>query len=166
MTTTDSTTDATAETTEPAPDETQPEPDGADAPDDDGAAEDQDTDDELEGERGNEAAKYRRKLRATEAERDELRALLDAQRGQLLAAHIDPRLVAAAELDPADALDEHGIFDTKRAQSLATATRQALSLPTEPRIPAPVGTRGRQEGSLETPVTWSDITSGGRAKRA
>lgn len=91
--------------------------------------------DEQSGKAGSEAARYRRRLRETEAERDALRTQLDAQLDALLAGVIEPKLVRAAGFDPAEALDDRGVFDPDKAADLARRTNAELGL--GPRRPLP-----------------------------
>ncbi|RIS52382.1 hypothetical protein [Mycobacteroides abscessus] len=91
--------------------------------------------DEQSGKAGSEAARYRRRLRETEAERDALRTQLDAQLEALLAGVIEPKLVRAAGFDPAEALDDRGVFDPDKAADLARRTNAELGL--GPRRPLP-----------------------------
>ncbi|PVA70502.1 hypothetical protein [Mycobacteroides abscessus] len=90
---------------------------------------------EQSGKAGSEAARYRRRLRETEAERDALRTQLDAQLDALLAGVIEPKLVRAAGFDPAEALDDRGVFDPDKAADLARRTNAELGL--GPRRPLP-----------------------------
>lgn len=119
-------------------DETPTEPPEDEAPED------------QSGKAGSEAARYRRRLRETEAERDTLRTRLDAQRDALLAGVIDSKLVRAAGLDPDEALDDNGVFDPDKAADLARRTNDELGL--GPRRPLPVGIAGQgREGARGGP---------------
>ncbi|RIT26819.1 hypothetical protein D2E76_27850 [Mycobacteroides abscessus] len=96
---------------------------------------------EQSGKAGSEAARYRRRLRETEAERDALRTQLAAQHESLLAGVIEPKLVRAAGFDPAEALDDNGVFDPDKAADLARRTNGELGL--GPRRPLPVSVAGQ-----------------------
>ncbi|SKL44187.1 Uncharacterised protein [Mycobacteroides abscessus subsp. massiliense] len=96
---------------------------------------------EQSGKAGSEAARYRRRLRETEAERDALRTQLDAQLEALLAGVIEPKLVRAAGFDPAEALDDRGVFDPDKAADLARRTNGELGL--GPRRPLPNAHQGK-----------------------
>ncbi|MDM2419126.1 hypothetical protein PP577_11255 [Mycobacteroides abscessus] len=113
---------------EDTPEETPAEDTTTDTPEDEAH-------DEQSGKAGSEAARYRRRLRETEAERDALRTQLDAQRDVLLAGVIEPKLVRAAGFDPAEALDDRGVFDPDKAADLARRTNAELGL--GPRRPLP-----------------------------
>lgn len=95
---------------------------------------------EQSGKAGSEAARYRRRLRETEAERDVLRTRLDAQRDALLAGVIEPKLVRAAGFDPDEALDDDGVFDPQKAADLARRTNDELGLGA--RRPRPISFQG------------------------
>ncbi|MBN7543789.1 hypothetical protein [Mycobacteroides abscessus] len=113
---------------EDTPEETPAEDTTTDTPEDEAH-------DEQSGKAGSEAARYRRRLRETEAERDALRTQLDAQRDALLEGVIAPKLVRAAGFDPAEALDDRGVFDPDKAADLARRTNAELGL--GPRRPLP-----------------------------
>lgn len=102
------------------------------------------------GKAGSEAARYRRRLRDTEAERDVLRTQLQAQLDALLAGVIDSKLVRAAGFDPSESLDDNGVFDPDKAADLARRTNDALGL--GPRRPLPVSIAGQgREGARGAP---------------
>ena len=136
--TTDSTDDTTDDTTDPvdldaAPDD-EPEVSSASGNTPgttEGEVEDQDAEDG--GRQGREAAKYRRRLRAVEAERDQLAQRLEAmQRAevdrQAEAAQLKPAaLWSAAQL--ADLLNEDGTVDTDKVDTAIQAARSVLGLP-------------------------------------
>lgn len=142
-TTTDTTTDTT--TVEPQPavaDETTPvDTEGAETPDaspENGAEVDEDQDDATEGDGagdgpGREAAKYRRRLRDVEAERDSLKATVVA----LQRAEVD-RLAAGADLRPAalwasgpelaDLLGDDGTVNQVKVAAAISAARETLGI--------------------------------------
>lgn len=128
MTTNDTTETPETPDIEDAPEETQADAPATETPEDEAP-------DEQSGKAGSEAARYRRRLRETEAERDALRTQLDAQLDALLAGVIEPKLVRAAGFDPAEALDDRGVFDPDKAADLARRTNAELGL--GPRRPLP-----------------------------
>ncbi|CPT68829.1 Uncharacterised protein [Mycobacteroides abscessus subsp. abscessus] len=128
MTTNDTTETPETPDIEDAPEETPADAPATETPEDEAP-------DEQSGKAGSEAARYRRRLRETEAERDALRTQLDAQLDALLAGVIEPKLVRAAGFDPAEALDDRGVFDPDKAADLARRTNAELGL--GPRRPLP-----------------------------
>lgn len=80
------------------------------------------------GKTANEAAKYRRQLRDTEAERDTLATSVDTLRKQIVAGNMPPGSSAGAELlwtsgaNPADFFDAAGALD---AGKLTIAVKEA-----------------------------------------
>ncbi|CAJ1495105.1 hypothetical protein [[Mycobacterium] burgundiense] len=118
-------TEATSETTEPT---------GVDLESDPEATEDDDNDsDPAEDRGGRDAAKYRRKLRTAEAERDQLAERLEAmQRNEIerqaQAAQLKPAaLWAAAKLD--DLLAEDGTVSTEAVAQAVETARETLGVP-------------------------------------
>ncbi|CPX22344.1 Uncharacterised protein [Mycobacteroides abscessus] len=124
---------------ESASEETPAEDTTTDTPDDDAI-------EEQPGKAGSEAARYRRRLRDTEAERDALRTQLDAQRDALLEAVIAPKLVRAAGFDPAEALNDDGVFDSDLAADLARRTNDELGLGARRPRPISLQGAGRESG--------------------
>ncbi|MEX3644323.1 hypothetical protein [Mycolicibacterium porcinum] len=105
-------------------------PDEVDQPDDENPDNHADDDTDKDGNGNKEAAKYRRKLRDTEAERDALQTRLEhVQRGEV------ERLVTDQLRDPADIwrdgaqiadlLDDNGNIDPAKVTTLAGAVLQA-----------------------------------------
>ncbi|CPX42553.1 Uncharacterised protein [Mycobacteroides abscessus] len=132
--TNDATETSEADDIEGAPEETPADAPATDTTEDEAP-------EEQSGKAGSEAARYRRRLRETEAERDALRTQLDAQLDALLAGVIEPKLVRAAGFDPAEALDDRGVFDPDKAADLARRTNGELGL--GPRRPLPVPHQGQ-----------------------
>lgn len=141
----------TDQITEPQPATEQPEP-----------AEPQTQPPEAETEEeiskpGKEAARYRVRLRETEAERDQLRALVETfQRSDAERAVADilhrPAGLWAAGTRLADLLDDQGRVDPDKAVAAAKAALEQVGLaPKRRRTPAPDPSQGR--GS--TPATGS-----------
>lgn len=112
---------ATADTTAETTTATDPAPqDGTETPD------------ENEG-GGREAAKYRRRLRETEAERDTLRGQLEALQRvaveQVAGKHLrKPAGLWASGVTPAELLDDHGIVDPEKVATAARAAADTLGL--------------------------------------
>lgn len=132
MSTTDSTTDST-ETTEDATqapgdqEEVQAPPDAEQAPE---TPPDDDQDDERAGA---EAARYRRRLRETEADRDALAARVETyQRAAVEQAAAEvltvPRSIWAAGVEIADLLDDDGVVDRAKVVAAAKAAAADLGL--------------------------------------
>lgn len=108
--------------------------------------------DTLEPARSNEAAKYRRQLRDTEAERDTLRESLRAARGELLRAALDGYQVGNTTFNmdalPDAGLDTDALFTpegtlnsdalTEHMTELATSKPYMFSPPERTYIPAGV----------------------------
>lgn len=158
MSTTSTTTDSTTERTEEQTDlVTQPEkttePEPEDTPDDDGKG-------------GKEAAKYRRRLRETETERDALTKRVETlQRGEVerLAGHLSqPSAVWAAGVQLADVLDEQGDVDPEKVRLAVTAASEQLGLARAPRTPRPDPSQGGANSSGPSGPKFSDAFSPGR----
>lgn len=134
-------TDQTA--TETVPTETDLEPDAATPVTDPG---DEDTGP------GREAAKWRRKLREVEAERDELVAQLDATRravveGMLPAHEVTAELFWLAGTDPASLVDENGAVVAELVDARATEIAANFLVRSKIRNPSqsgPVGDHPRR----------------------
>jgi hypothetical protein len=116
---------------EPVSDNTTPDPEVAG--EGETGADDPDTENEADDRQGREAAKFRRRLRAVEAERDQL-----AQQVQALQRQEIERQAAAAQLQPAalwtaaelaDLLTDSGTVDGERVDAAITAARQLLGVP-------------------------------------
>ena len=159
--------DNTIDTTEPvdldaAPDD---EPEVSSTPGNnldttEGEADDQDTEDsDTEDRPAREAAKYRRRLRAVEAERDQLAQRLEAmQRSEVErqseAAQLKPAaLWSAAQLS--DLLNEDGTVDTDRVTAAIQAARSVLGLPEPKRNVVP--REGRLVAAAATRSTIGDM---------
>ena len=100
--------------------------------------------DEVENDSKNpnaEAAKYRKRLRDTEAERDALAAKIEAyQRAEVeqYAEHLQkPSAIWAAGIELADLLDDEGNIDPEKTTAAVEAAATDLGLSTRPRAPRP-----------------------------
>lgn len=128
------------DTTEPAttptadPEATDPQAGTVDAPDAQAAEDTPEDTDDTEPAAGSEAAKYRRKLREAEAERDDLAARVEAlQRAQVVtlleAARVKPDAVfAVAPL--ADLLAEDGTVDPDKVKAAIDSARDRFGIAT------------------------------------
>lgn len=102
-----------------------------------------------------EAAKYRRRLRETEAERDTLTASVDSLRRQLVDNLAAPALVDPGDLwrlgvDLADLLADDGAVDVDKvngAIEAVLAERPHLAAPRAPRADLGQGARGKPIGA-------------------
>ena len=158
--------DDTIDTTDEPVDDTTTSPNGEDEDpsvevSDGGTSpnDEQDQDDVDFGRQGREAAKYRRRLRAVEAERDELTQRLEAmQRSEV------ERQAAAAQLRPAalwsaatlpDLLNEDGTVDADKVDAAIAAARDVLGLPTPKQNYVPV--EGRTVASVAARSTVGDM---------
>lgn len=140
--------DTAAETPQDVTDE-QEQPDSS--PEDTAAAE-QDSD----GNPGREAAKYRRKLRETETERDQLREVVDGMRRaeveRIAGATVqNPAGLWAAGIDVASLLDDAGQVDPAKVQAATQQAAETLGLAR----PRPKNYAAR-EGSNPSPRQNSD----------
>lgn len=123
-------------------------------------------DDEGRQEGGNEAAKYRRRLRDTEAERDNLaERVLALQRAEVerLAGHLtQPNAVWAAGVQLASVLDDQGDVDPDKVRLAVTAAAEQLGLARAPRTPRPDPSQGGANSSGPTGPKFSDAFGPGR----
>lgn len=109
---------------------------------------------------GREAAKYRRKLRETEAERDVLQGQLSALRQGVIddiavSAGVDPKLLAANGYELASFLDEEGKIIRATVDEAIQATIAAFRISTS-RRPAPDPALGRS-GYAEPKITGDAV---------
>lgn len=133
----------------------------ADASPENGAEVDEDQDDAIDGDGagdgpGREAAKYRRRLRDVEAERDTLKAAVAA----LQRAEVD-RLATADDLRPAalwasgpelaDLLTDDGTVDAAKVSAAIAAARDQLGIPSPPPRGNVVKGEGRSLGRPPRP---------------
>lgn len=123
-------------------------------------AETEHTQDEPDTKGGNEAAKYRRRLRDTETERDTLRGQVAAlQRAEVerLASHLTrPSAVWSAGVELGDCLNSDGAVDPDKAMTAITTAAEALGLARAPRTPRPDPTQGGAGGSGPTGPAFAD----------
>ena len=106
-----------------------------------------------------EAAKYRTRLRAAEAERDQYRDLLAATRQGIVeraatAAGIAPKLFTAAGIDVDTLLDENGHIDHGRLSDTLEQVRIDFGVP---RKPQPDSTLGVARDSGKPAGTWQGL---------
>ena len=144
-----------------------PEESAADVPEEsptDESLEDDQHDEERGG--GKEAAKYRRQLRATETERDQLRDQLAAQRravvdwrsSNAIGGAVDPELLDAAGIDVDTLIDpDTGQLDMTAVDAFIESTAAKFRVQ---RAIQPVRQQGQpsQSGSA---ASWSDVIKGG-----
>jgi len=100
---------------------------------------------------GREAARYRVRLRETEAERDQLRSLVETlQRAEAERAVSDVLRVPAglwtAGTALADLLDDQGRVDPEKASAAARTARETVGLAAAHRTPRPDLSQGRGSG--------------------
>ena len=100
---------------------------------------------------GREAARYRVRLRETEAERDQLRSLVETlQRAEAERAVSDVLRVPAglwtAGTALADLLDDQGRVDPEKAIAAARTARETVGLAAARRTPLPDSSQGRGAG--------------------
>lgn len=136
-----------------------------DSPPPDADAQTEDTSEPPEG--GNsEAAKYRRRLRDTETERDTLRGQVEAlQRAEVerLAGHLtQPSAIWAAGVELSDVLDDSGAVNADKVATAVTEAAETLGLARAPRTPRPDPTQGGQGGTGPTGPTFADAFGPGR----
>lgn len=116
------------------------------------------TDDDQEPTGNKEAAKWRTKLRAAEAERDALQQQLDAQRRAVIdwrsstAAHgaVDPQLLDAAGINITELLDDTGHLDMTLVDQFidATATKFRVQRMAKPNPQQGAPSEARTPGGL------------------
>jgi len=138
--------DALGEQTQPVDDQTiEPE---ADATDEGG---------QDEGKPGREASRYRRQLRAAEAERDGLKTTLDEFRTEvfdgLVGARLDPRLARAAGFGPDSLFGEDGHFDLTAVDTIVADTRKEFGRSLNPHKRDPALGKG---GTYDNPGDPAD----------
>ncbi len=129
-------------TTTPDPTDTTTNPDtgqppGADAPTAPGGGEPED-----KGTDGSEAAKYRRRLRDTEGERDTLTATVERLQRKLIEDEagrvhkmVKPAALWAAGTTVADVTTDTGDIDPDKLAAAAAAATESLGLSVKPRTP-------------------------------
>ncbi|BCP06110.1 hypothetical protein [Mycobacterium paraintracellulare] len=128
-------------------DEQQPTDTGADEADNDG-----DGGDDSEGNpTDREAAKWRKKLRAAEAEKAEIATRLEAMQRSTVDAHVTalgmkPAALWAAGTELGDLLGDDGVPDPEKVDTAAAAAKETLGVQTYK--PRPL--RGYQSGAMAT----------------
>ncbi|WP_255783414.1 hypothetical protein [Mycobacteroides abscessus] len=158
------TTDTTAPDTSTATTTDEETGDDTDTSDVD-TAEDTTTEDDADSDdsgdkSGREAAKYRRRLRETEAQRDTLAAQLSALRQGVIddiaaSAGVDPKLLAANGYELSSFLDEDGKIIRAKVDEAIQATVTAFRISTSSR-PAPDPAFGRG-GHVEPKITGETV---------
>ncbi|WP_434619277.1 hypothetical protein [Arthrobacter sp. A5] len=112
-----------------------------------------------EGKAGRDAAKYRRQLRDTEAERDQLSASVETLRKQIVAGNMPHGSSAGAELlwtsgcNPADLFDEAGALDPDKLTTAVQDVHKRVGLHFGP---SPVHASGTGHYTGTDGPTWSD----------
>lgn len=146
------------EASEATPTAPKPAP-PAEQPPADPEAEVEDKGDEKTDKVGNEAAKYRRQLRSTEAERDTLTGTVDTLRKQLINQNL-PRIskvngdaLWATGRTPDEFFTDAGEIDTDKLSTAIKETHQALGIHWG-LDPIPDAGTGDRSGISE--VTWAD----------
>lgn len=119
------------------------------------------TDEGDEGRTGAEAAKYRRRLREAEAERDTLAARVEAlQRAEVERAAADalarPEALWAAGTELGDLLTEDGTVDPQRVAQAAAEARDRLGLAPARRTPRADPTQGGHGVTVEPAPRFED----------
>lgn len=119
-----------AQDAQETPQEPQGAPEGTEPTDD---PQDDDQDDQGQEHPAREAAKYRRRLRDTEAERDQLRGQLETMRKaeaeRIAAATVkNPAGIWAAGATVADMLDQDGNVDPEKVKAATVEAAEALGL--------------------------------------
>ncbi|MHA7652957.1 hypothetical protein ACX9NE_25330 [Mycobacterium sp. ML4] len=107
---------------------------------------DADEDDDAADGSGREAAKYRRRLREAEAQRDELAARVESlQRAEVerlaTAGRLQPAALWASGVELADLLTDDGTVNASKVSAAIEASREQLGIPAPP-----VGPRVLKEG--------------------
>ncbi len=133
-----------------------------DNPPPDADAQTEDTSEPPEG--GNsEAAKYRRRLRDTETERDTLRGQVEAlQRAEVerLAGHLtQPSAIWAAGVELSDVLDDSGAVNADKVNAAVTEAAEALGLARATRTPRPDPSQGGANSAGPISPKFSDAFS-------
>ena len=168
----DDTTTDTEDPTTPVAETDPTEESTVDVDDVDGVSEDavDESDDDGRGSGAREAAKYRRQLRATETERDQLRDQLTAQRRAVIdwrssnavGGSVDPQLLDAAGIDVDDFIDpETGHLDMTAVDAFIDSTAVKFRVQ---RTMKPNKQQG-QPSQAATGGSWSDVIQGGAKSR-
>ena len=117
-----------------------------------------------------EAAKYRRQLRAAEAERDTLKDTLEATRRSLIEGiaardfHVGKpdAIWRLADIKVGDLLTEAGDIDNDKVGAAVNSAIESLGLRVDrPRLPP--SPHAGTEPSGEAPPSWAGFLSGGKA---
>lgn len=124
-------------------------------------ATDDDTSDDAGDKPGREAAKYRKRLRETEAERDVLAAqLLELRQGVIddiaTKAGVDPKLLTANGYELSGFLDEDGKIIRAKVDDAVQTTIAAFRISPASRRPAPDPALGRS-GYAEPKITGDAV---------
>lgn len=112
--------------------------------------------------KGKEAAKYRRRLRETETERDQLNTQLEAARTELVKANLagsntTADAVFAAGYTVNDFLDADGALDSDKLDEAAADTRERFNIRTGPRSDSLSKVNA---GNVPSTSTWADALKG------
>ena len=108
---------------------------------------------------GKEAAKYRRRLREAETERDSAREQMDALRRQVAesASGLDkPAALWAAGVSLDDLFTEQGTLDHDAIAAAVETVRETLGTQSKPTTPKPDLTQGSQGTAARPSDPWQD----------
>lgn len=116
---------------------------------------------------GNEAARYRRRLREAERERDELRDTLAKTRQSIVdnavaAAGLNPRLMVAAGHTLDTLVGDDGLIDHGKLSEAITNTAQEFNVAPKGRPPQPNPQQGRPGPPAKSEASWSSALKGSR----
>ena len=129
-------------------------------------AEEIDQVDEATPNRSREAAKYRKQLRDTEAERDTLRATVDALQRSMIETHIrshhsvEPTGVIASAEDLNAFLNEDGTIDAEKTAVFVGTAVDKLGLKRYPKTPAVDPLQGRPVENIKMMPGWESLLQG------
>jgi hypothetical protein len=135
----------------------EPDPQQTDTADDPGT---ESTEPDADAQQGAEAARYRRRLRQTETERDDLARRVEALQRQQIEAllaqeHVTPQaLWATTQL--ADLVGDDGLVDPELVSAAASAAREELGITEQPKR---TGMAGLHSGTMRPPPSidrWVD----------
>lgn len=106
---------------------------------------------------GKEAAKYRTRLRETEAERDTVREQMTTLRRQVAegaSGLAKPAALWAAGADPADLFTDDGQLDPDALSAAVDQARETLGVERKPATPKPDMTQGSQSNAVIFHDPW------------
>ncbi|MDI9917862.1 hypothetical protein [Rhodococcus sp. IEGM 1379] len=120
---------------------------------------------EAEAKPDNEAAKYRRRLRDTETERDTFANRLDSLQRQVISSACDAAGFKAAGfwasgVEMKDLLTEDGEIDPDKVSTAITTAVSTLGLALTPRTPKPNRQQGVASARVDSETSWSKALGG------